>query len=70
MWSEVTDEEFELTQFLGMEIDAKNEELILNINTRLQAVFEKLLQTINETANQVKLFYYSLERMSEWKRKK
>ncbi|XP_029139848.1 A-kinase anchor protein 9 [Protobothrops mucrosquamatus] len=53
MWSEVTDEEFELTQFLGMEIDAKNEELILNINTRLQAVFEKLLQTINETANQL-----------------
>ncbi|KAL7976552.1 hypothetical protein Chor_008501 [Crotalus horridus] len=53
MWSEVTDEEFELTQFLGMEIDTKNEQLILNINTRLQAVFEKLLQTINETANQL-----------------
>uniref|UniRef100_A0A2H6N7B5 Uncharacterized protein n=1 Tax=Micrurus carvalhoi TaxID=3147026 RepID=A0A2H6N7B5_9SAUR len=31
----------------------KNEELILNINNRLQAVFEKLLQTINETANQL-----------------
>uniref|UniRef100_A0A670ZIP7 A-kinase anchoring protein 9 n=1 Tax=Pseudonaja textilis TaxID=8673 RepID=A0A670ZIP7_PSETE len=53
MWSEITDEEFELTQFLGMEIDTKNEELILNINSRLQAVFEKLLQTINETANQL-----------------
>uniref|UniRef100_A0A2D4EUY1 ELK domain-containing protein n=1 Tax=Micrurus corallinus TaxID=54390 RepID=A0A2D4EUY1_MICCO len=53
MWSEITDEEFELTQFLGMEIDAKNEELILNINSRLQAVFERLLQTINETANQL-----------------
>ncbi|XP_063159679.1 A-kinase anchor protein 9 isoform X1 [Candoia aspera] len=53
MWSEVTDEGFELTQFLGMEIDAKNEELILNINTRLQAAFEKLLETINETANQL-----------------
>ncbi|XP_058035562.1 A-kinase anchor protein 9 isoform X4 [Ahaetulla prasina] len=52
IWSEITDEEFELTQFLGMEIDAKNGELILNINSRLQAVFEKLLQTINETANQ------------------
>uniref|UniRef100_A0A8C6YG75 A-kinase anchoring protein 9 n=1 Tax=Naja naja TaxID=35670 RepID=A0A8C6YG75_NAJNA len=53
MWSEIADEEFELTQFLGMEIDAKNEELILNINSRLQAVFEKLLQTINETADQL-----------------
>ncbi|KAM6449906.1 A-kinase anchor protein 9 isoform 3-T3 [Liasis olivaceus] len=53
MWSEITDEGFELTQFLGMEIDAKNEELILNINTRLQAAFEKLFETINETANQL-----------------
>ncbi|XP_032093616.1 A-kinase anchor protein 9 isoform X2 [Thamnophis elegans] len=53
MWSEITDEEFELTQFLGMEIDAKNEELILNINRRIQTAFELLLQTINETANEL-----------------
>ncbi|XP_044281047.1 A-kinase anchor protein 9 isoform X3 [Varanus komodoensis] len=54
MWSEVADESFELSQYLGMEIDSKNEELVLNISSRLQAAVQKLLETINETTNQLK----------------
>ncbi|XP_062982917.1 A-kinase anchor protein 9 isoform X3 [Elgaria multicarinata webbii] len=53
MWSEVAGEGFEFTQYLGMEIDSKNEELVLNISARLQAAVEKLLETINETTNQL-----------------
>uniref|UniRef100_A0ABM5GNQ0 A-kinase anchor protein 9 isoform X8 n=1 Tax=Pogona vitticeps TaxID=103695 RepID=A0ABM5GNQ0_9SAUR len=53
MWSEVTDEGLELTQYLGVEIDSKNEEIVLNISSRLQAAVEKLLETINETTNQL-----------------
>ncbi|NXY62008.1 AKAP9 protein, partial [Callaeas wilsoni] len=37
----------------GMEIDPENEELILNIGSRLQAAVEKLLEAINETSNQL-----------------
>ncbi|NXB66682.1 AKAP9 protein, partial [Struthidea cinerea] len=37
----------------GMEIDPENEELILNISSRLQAAVEKLLEAINETSNQL-----------------
>ncbi|XP_061443901.1 A-kinase anchor protein 9 isoform X4 [Rhineura floridana] len=59
MWSEVTDECLELTQYLtehgfaGMEVDSKSKELVLNISSRLQAAVEKLLETINETTNQL-----------------
>lgn len=55
MWSGVTDEGL-LSQHLaesGVEIDPENEELILNISSRLQAAVEKLLEAINETSNQV-----------------
>uniref|UniRef100_A0A8C3XE52 A-kinase anchoring protein 9 n=1 Tax=Cyanoderma ruficeps TaxID=181631 RepID=A0A8C3XE52_9PASS len=37
----------------GMEIDPENEELILNISSRLQSAVEKLLEAINETSNQL-----------------
>uniref|UniRef100_A0A803U0W9 A-kinase anchoring protein 9 n=1 Tax=Anolis carolinensis TaxID=28377 RepID=A0A803U0W9_ANOCA len=53
MWSEGADEGFELTQYLGMDIDSKTEELVLNISPRLQAAVEKLLETINETTTQL-----------------
>ncbi|NWQ73361.1 AKAP9 protein, partial [Columbina picui] len=55
MWSGATDEAL-LSQHLaesGVEIDPENEELILNISSRLQAAVEKLLEAINETSNQL-----------------
>ncbi|XP_075602320.1 A-kinase anchor protein 9 isoform X1 [Balearica regulorum gibbericeps] len=55
LWSGATDEGL-LSQHLaesGMEIDPENEELILNISSRLQAAVEKLLEAINETSNQL-----------------
>ncbi|NXC09874.1 AKAP9 protein, partial [Orthonyx spaldingii] len=55
MWSGATGEGL-LSQHLaesGMEIDPENEELILNISSRLQAAVEKLLEAINETSNQL-----------------
>ncbi|NXP12484.1 AKAP9 protein, partial [Thinocorus orbignyianus] len=55
MWSGATDEGL-LSQHLaesGMEIDPENEELILNISSRLQAAVEKLLEAISETSNQL-----------------
>lgn len=55
MWAGATDEGL-LSQHLaesGVEIDPENEELILNISSRLQAAVEKLLEAINETSNQV-----------------
>lgn len=55
MWSGAAGEGL-LSQHLtesGMEIDPENEELILNISSRLQAAVEKLLEAINETSNQV-----------------
>ncbi|XP_027604935.2 A-kinase anchor protein 9 isoform X2 [Pipra filicauda] len=55
MWSEATDEGL-LSQHLaesGVEIDPENEELILNISSRLQAAVEKLLEAISETSNQL-----------------
>ncbi|NWR56536.1 AKAP9 protein, partial [Bucorvus abyssinicus] len=54
-WSGATDEGL-LSQHLaesGVEIDPENEELILNISSRLQAAVEKLLEAINETSNQL-----------------
>ncbi|XP_037746638.1 A-kinase anchor protein 9 isoform X4 [Chelonia mydas] len=57
-WAGVTDEGLQLTQhltgsgFAGEEIDPDNEELVLNISSRLQAAVEKLLEAINETSNQ------------------
>ncbi|XP_048366813.1 A-kinase anchor protein 9 isoform X6 [Sphaerodactylus townsendi] len=59
VWSEVTDENLVLSQYLaehgfaGVEIDSENQELVLNINFRLQAAVEKLLEAINETTNQL-----------------
>ncbi|XP_066483932.1 A-kinase anchor protein 9 isoform X7 [Tiliqua scincoides] len=59
MWSEVTEEGLELTQYLtehgfaGVEISSENEELVLNISSRLQAAVEKLLEAISETTNQL-----------------
>ncbi|NXN56599.1 AKAP9 protein, partial [Rynchops niger] len=55
MWSGATEEGL-LSQHLaesGVEIDPENEELILNISSRLQAAVEKLLEAINETSNQL-----------------
>ncbi|XP_069715709.1 A-kinase anchor protein 9 isoform X2 [Phaenicophaeus curvirostris] len=56
MWSGAMDEEGLLSQHLaesGVEIDPENEELFLNISSRLQAAVEKLLEAINETSNQL-----------------
>ncbi|KAM6209613.1 A-kinase anchor protein 9 isoform 2-T2 [Sarcoramphus papa] len=55
MWSGATGEGL-LSQHLaesGVEIDPENEELVLNISSRLQAAVEKLLEAINETSNQL-----------------
>lgn len=55
LWSGATDERL-LSQHLagsGMELDPENEELVMNISSRLQAAVEKLLEAINETSNQV-----------------
>uniref|UniRef100_A0A8C3JWW7 A-kinase anchoring protein 9 n=1 Tax=Calidris pygmaea TaxID=425635 RepID=A0A8C3JWW7_9CHAR len=55
MWAGATDEGL-LSQHLaesGVEIDPENEELILNISSRLQAAVEKLLEAISETSNQL-----------------
>ncbi|NWJ00141.1 AKAP9 protein, partial [Crypturellus undulatus] len=55
IWSGAADEGL-LTQHLaesGVEIDPENEELILNVSSRLQAAVEKLLEAINETSNQL-----------------
>ncbi|NXA98442.1 AKAP9 protein, partial [Melanocharis versteri] len=55
MWSGAAGEGL-LSQHLaesGMEIDPENEELILNISSRLQAAVEKLLEAINETSDQL-----------------
>ncbi|NXJ76441.1 AKAP9 protein, partial [Trogon melanurus] len=55
MWSGAMDEGL-LSQHLaetGVEIDPENEELILNISSRLQAAVEKLLEAITETSNQL-----------------
>ncbi|XP_016800616.3 A-kinase anchor protein 9 isoform X4 [Pan troglodytes] len=59
MWSKVTEEGTELSQrlvrsgFAGTEIDPENEELMLNISSRLQAAVEKLLEAISETSTQL-----------------
>uniref|UniRef100_A0A8C2T9B1 A-kinase anchoring protein 9 n=1 Tax=Coturnix japonica TaxID=93934 RepID=A0A8C2T9B1_COTJA len=55
MWSGATEEGL-LSQHLaesGVEFDPENEELVLNISSRLQAAVEKLLEAINETSNQL-----------------
>ncbi|XP_068942270.1 A-kinase anchor protein 9 isoform X3 [Petaurus breviceps papuanus] len=58
-WSEITEERMELCQrllrcgFAGAEIDPENEELVLNVSSRLQAVVEKLLEAISETSTQL-----------------
>ncbi|KFP91653.1 A-kinase anchor protein 9, partial [Apaloderma vittatum] len=55
MWSGAMDEGL-LSQHLAgsdVEIDPENEELILNISSRLQAAVEKLLEAITETSNQL-----------------
>ncbi|XP_074905197.1 A-kinase anchor protein 9 isoform X7 [Buteo buteo] len=54
-WSGAMDEGL-LSQHLaesGVEIDPENEELVLNVSSRLQAAVEKLLEAINETSNQL-----------------
>ncbi|XP_036184135.1 A-kinase anchor protein 9 isoform X11 [Myotis myotis] len=59
VWSKVTEEGTELSQrlmrsgFAGTEIDPENEELMLNISSRLQAAVEKLLEAISETSSQL-----------------
>ncbi|XP_055276380.1 A-kinase anchor protein 9 isoform X4 [Moschus berezovskii] len=59
VWSRVTEEGTELSQrlmrsgFTGPEIDPENEELMLNISSRLQAAVEKLLEAISETSSQL-----------------
>ncbi|XP_057405554.1 A-kinase anchor protein 9 isoform X13 [Balaenoptera acutorostrata] len=59
MWSKVTEEGTELSPqlmrsgFTGNEIDPENEELLLNISSRLQAAVEKLLEAISETSSQL-----------------
>ncbi|XP_006503587.1 A-kinase anchor protein 9 isoform X11 [Mus musculus] len=59
IWSKVTEEGAELSQrlvrsgFAGPVIDPENEELMLNISSRLQAAVEKLLEAISETNTQL-----------------
>ncbi|NXT39456.1 AKAP9 protein, partial [Pelecanoides urinatrix] len=55
MWSGAADEGLLSQHFAesGVEIDPENEELVLNISSRLQAAVEKLLEAINETSNQL-----------------
>ncbi|XP_012881458.1 PREDICTED: A-kinase anchor protein 9 [Dipodomys ordii] len=59
MWSKITEEGTELSQrlvrsgYTGTEIDPENEELMLNISSRLQAAVEKLLEAISETSSQL-----------------
>ncbi|GAB1289386.1 A-kinase anchor protein 9 [Apodemus speciosus] len=59
IWSKVTEEGAELSQrllrsgFAGPVIDPENEELMLNISSRLQAAVEKLLEAISETSSQL-----------------
>ncbi|XP_037363550.1 A-kinase anchor protein 9 isoform X3 [Talpa occidentalis] len=59
VWSKVTEEGTELSQrlvrsgFAGTEIDPENEELMLNISSRLQAAVGKLLEVISETSSQL-----------------
>ncbi|XP_028634116.1 A-kinase anchor protein 9 [Grammomys surdaster] len=59
IWSKVTEEGAELSQrlvrsgFAGPVIDPENEELMLNISSRLQAAVEKLLEAISETNSQL-----------------
>ncbi|XP_029390961.1 A-kinase anchor protein 9 isoform X2 [Mus pahari] len=59
IWSRVTEEGAELSQrlvrsgFAGPVIDPENEELMLNISSRLQAAVEKLLEAISETNSQL-----------------
>ncbi|XP_071071274.1 A-kinase anchor protein 9 isoform X7 [Dasypus novemcinctus] len=59
MWSKVAEEGTDLSQrlvrsgFAGPEIDPENEELMLNISSRLQAAVEKLLEAISETSSQL-----------------
>uniref|UniRef100_A0A4W2DSU8 A-kinase anchoring protein 9 n=1 Tax=Bos indicus x Bos taurus TaxID=30522 RepID=A0A4W2DSU8_BOBOX len=59
MWSKAAEEGTELSQrlarsgFTGPEIDPENEELMLNISSRLQAAVEKLLEAISETSSQL-----------------
>ncbi|KAM5255692.1 A-kinase anchor protein 9 [Ctenodactylus gundi] len=59
MWSKVTEEGIDLSQrlvrsgFAGTEIDPENEELMLNISSRLQAAVEKLFEAISETSSQL-----------------
>ncbi|KAM6152629.1 A-kinase anchor protein 9 [Erethizon dorsatum] len=59
IWSKVTEEGTDLSQrlvrsgFAGTEIDPENEELMLNISSRLQAAVEKLLEAISETSSQL-----------------
>ncbi|NXV75387.1 AKAP9 protein, partial [Atlantisia rogersi] len=55
LWSGAADEGL-LSHHLaesGVEIDPENEELILNISSRLQAAVEKLLEAISETSSQL-----------------
>ncbi|XP_048806266.1 A-kinase anchor protein 9 isoform X2 [Lagopus muta] len=55
MWSGAAEEGL-LSQHLaesGVELDPENEELVLNISSRLQAAVEKLLEAISETSNQL-----------------
>ncbi|XP_069504525.1 A-kinase anchor protein 9 isoform X2 [Ambystoma mexicanum] len=59
IWSGGAEEGMGLSQrlfdsgFAGIDIDPENEDLVLNISTRLQAAVEKLLEAINETGNQL-----------------
>ena len=63
MWCNAAEEGTELSQrlvrsgFTGPEIDPENEELMLNISSRLQAAVEKLLEAISETSSQVTSLY-------------
>ncbi|KAM5189395.1 A-kinase anchor protein 9 isoform 4-T4 [Callospermophilus lateralis] len=59
MCSKVTEEGTELSQhlirigFARTEIDPENEELMLNISSRLQAAVEKMLEALSETSSQL-----------------
>ena len=63
MWSRAAEDGTQLSQrlarsgFTGPEIDPENEELMLNISSRLQAAVERLLEAISETSSQVTSSY-------------
>ncbi|KAM4858473.1 A-kinase anchor protein 9-like [Urocitellus parryii] len=71
MCFKVTEEGTELSQhlirigFARTEIDPENEELMLNISSRLQAAVEKILEALSETSSQVEQLTNNLKEKTD-----